>query len=98
PDGSTTWRPIVTTSSSLSEWTVDTYLGVVVGDTSIAAAAAADESAIGAARQESTATMVNDALARGAHAVIGVSLAVQPMGERILVTASGTAVTLRTAG
>ncbi|HEY5578437.1 MAG TPA: hypothetical protein VIL12_01970, partial [Acidimicrobiia bacterium] len=31
-EGRSTWRPIVTTASSLSQWDVDTYLGVVAGD------------------------------------------------------------------
>ena len=32
PAGRAVWRPIVTTSATLSEWEVDTYLGLVTGD------------------------------------------------------------------
>ena len=92
--GASTWRPIITTSPTLSEWDVDTYLGVVIGDT------ATDSDSItpadvAAAREESTRHMVDEALARGAHAVVGVTHTVQPIGQTILVTVTGTAVTLK---
>ena len=41
-------------------------------------------------------TMVREAVARGAHAVIGVNLDYTPVGDCLIVTATGTAVTLRT--
>jgi uncharacterized protein YbjQ (UPF0145 family) len=40
--------------------------------------------------------MVREAVARGAHAVIGVNLDYTPLGDYLIVTATGTAVTLRT--
>ena len=39
---------------------------------------------------------VREAVARGAHAVIGVNLDYTPLGDCLIVTATGTAVTLRT--
>lgn len=92
--GASIWRPIVTTSSTLSEWEVDTYLGVVVGDSALDAAAATAHT-VAESRELSTRRMMDEALARGAHAVVGVSHTVQPLGSEVLVTASGTAVTLK---
>jgi uncharacterized protein YbjQ (UPF0145 family) len=40
--------------------------------------------------------MVDDALARGAHAVIGVSVDLVEVARRVVVSAAGTAVTLKT--
>ncbi len=92
--GASTWRPIITTSPTLSEWDVDTYLGVVIGDTSTDADEVTAEG-VAAARETSTRHMVDEALARGAHAVVGVTYTVQPIGATVLVTATGTAVTLK---
>ena len=92
--GQATWRPIVTTASTLSEWEVDTYLGIVVGDTPVSAAAPMD-TAMALSRQQAIRLMVEEALARGAHAVIGVALSVNDLGSVPLATASGTAVTLK---
>ena len=49
PGGPGVWRPIVTTSATLSEWEVDTYLGLVTGDLAISADDL--EAALSAARQ-----------------------------------------------
>ena len=92
--GGSSWRPIVTTSPLLSEWDVDTYLGVVIGDSTLDVGSASG-AAVAEARTASTRRMVNEALARGAHAVVGVSFTVQTIGGEVLVTASGTAVTLK---
>ncbi|MGH9051964.1 MAG: heavy metal-binding domain-containing protein [Acidimicrobiia bacterium] len=107
-----TWRPIVTTTPLLSDWDVDTYLGVVAGETAIGAHAGKDftsgiRSLVGArsssyekdlARGRAVAlrSMVDEAVARGAHAVIGVEVGHTYLGTALLVTASGTAVTLKT--
>ncbi len=87
------WRPIVTTSETLAAWSVDVYLGVVVGDTLIPSVT--PESLAGA-RAVAEAAMINEATARGAHAVLGVTATVEQVGDQTLVTSSGTAVTLVT--
>ena len=63
-DGSTAWRPIVTTSSRLSGWLIETYLGVVVGDCSLSGAA----SELGSARAAALEQAIDEAMTRGAHA------------------------------
>ena len=107
--GTKIWRPIVTTTTSVPNWEIDTNLGMVTGES----ACALDEerlgillqSASGAAalrrelaedRRTAETSMVGDAVARGAHAVIGVKLDYTPVGDCLIVTATGTAVTLRT--
>ena len=107
--GTKIWRPIVTTTTAVPNWEIDTNLGMVTGES----ACAIDddrfgmllESASGAAalrrelaedRRIAEAAMVGDAVARGAHAVIGVKLDYTPVGDCLIVTATGTAVTLRT--
>ncbi len=39
--------------------------------------------------------IINDAMARGAHAVVGVTTTVAPVGSATVLTATGTAVTLK---
>ena len=92
--GQATWRPIVTTASALSEWEVDTYLGIVVGDSPVSTGAPMD-TAMALSRQHAIRVMVDEALSRGAHAVIGVQLGVADVGSIPLATATGTAVTLK---
>ncbi len=94
PAGRAVWRPIVTTSASLSEWEVDTYLGLVTGELAISADNL--EGSLRSARQDAVDRMVDDALARGAHAVIGVSVDLVEVARRVVVSAAGTAVTLKT--
>jgi len=109
-DGTKVWRPIVTTTTSVPNWEIDTNLGMVTGES--ACALSADrlgsllESQSGAEslrrelaadRQIAQEAMVREAVARGAHAVIGVNLDYTPLGDCLIVTATGTAVTLRTA-
>jgi uncharacterized protein YbjQ (UPF0145 family) len=94
PAGRAVWRPIVTTSASLSEWEVDTYLGLVTGELAISADNL--EGSLRSARQDAVDRMVDDALARGAHAVIGVSVDLVEVSRRVVVSAAGTAVTLKT--
>jgi uncharacterized protein YbjQ (UPF0145 family) len=111
-EGGATWRPIVATTPVLSDWEVDTYLGVVAGETVIGAHAGKDftsgiRSLVGArsssyekdlarGRAGAIRSMVDEAVARGAHGVIGVEVDYTYLGAALLVTASGTAVTLKT--
>ena len=107
--GTKIWRPIVTTTTAVPNWEIDTNLGMVTGES----ACAIDEERLGLLlesapggaslrrelaedRQAAEAAMVGDAVARGAHAVIGVKLDYTPVGDCLIVTATGTAVTLRT--
>jgi uncharacterized protein YbjQ (UPF0145 family) len=109
-DGTKVWRPIVTTTTAVPNWDIDTNLGMVTGESACSLDAgrmgALLESPGGAeslrrelALDRGTAqeAMVREAVARGAHAVIGVNLDYTPVGDCLIVTATGTAVTLRTA-
>ncbi|MDH3606763.1 MAG: YbjQ family protein [Acidimicrobiia bacterium] len=108
-DGTKVWRPIVTTTTSVPNWEIDTNLGMVTGES----ACALDANGLGAIiqseagkdsltktleqdRAAAQAAMVSEAVARGAHAVIGVKLDYTFLGECLIVTSTGTAVTLRT--
>jgi uncharacterized protein YbjQ (UPF0145 family) len=107
--GTKVWRPIVTTTTAVPNWEIDTNLGMVTGESACAidggGFAALLASAAGAAslhrelardRRAAESSMVREAVARGAHAVIGVKLDYTPVGDCLIVTATGTAVTLRT--
>ena len=93
-DGSLLWRPISTTADRLDHWEIATYLGIAsgqahtVGDRS-------NEDAMAQARRQAIRAMVADAVARGAHGVVGVVLSVSTDEPGAVVTASGTAVTLQ---
>lgn len=108
-DGTKIWRPIVTTTTTVPNWDIDTGLGMVTGESACAVESeglgAMVESRDGNAamrrilerdRAVATDAMVSEAVARGAHAVIGVKLDYTFLGECLIVTATGTAVTLRT--
>lgn len=95
--GPPTWRPVVTTTADFPDWQVDTFLGLVTGE---AAVADADDAgllgrALDEGRTVATQGMIDAAVARGAHAVVGAGVAYTPLGGRVVVTATGTAVTLR---
>ncbi len=92
-DGGLEWRSIVTTVDRLDRWQVDTYLGLASGQANTGAAGP-DSARRASGRREAVEHMIDDAVARGAHGVIGVrfSLAEGPTG--LIVTAVGTAVTL----
>lgn len=92
-DGEPAWRPIISTAESLSPWTIETYLGIVTGDASVEPAG--DIDGLAAARDAALDIAVADAVDRGGHAVTGVKFAVHEIGASTIVTASGTAVTLR---
>ena len=96
-EGRSNWRPIVTSGESVAGWDIDIYLGLVSGDVTIdpgSAQTVARE--VGTARESAVRRMLDEALARGAHAVVGVTFSIQDIAGTVLVTASGVAVTLRT--
>ena len=94
--GETVWRPIISTADTLSSWDIETYLGVVTGDAPIDAGDGVE--GLAAARDVALNIAVADAIARGGHAVTSVYFTVHHLGASAVVTASGTAVTLRSAG
>lgn len=97
-DGRATWRPVVATTQELANWDVHTYLGVVTAEVAVEAPGG-DLRQVGATlakgRQVGIEGLVDEAIERGAHAVIGVTMQYTPVGNRMLITMSGTAVTLR---
>lgn len=98
PDGRTTWRPVVTTTQELANWDVHTYLGVVTAEVAVEAPGG-DLRQVGATlakgRQVGLEGLVDEAVERGAHAVIGVTMQYTAIGTRMLITMSGTGVTLQ---
>lgn len=93
--GRSVWRPIITSTDSLAEWAVDTYLGLVAADVTVEGDDL--EAGLPTARRTGERRMVEEALRRGAHAVLGVTTGMSSAGNRTVVTVSGTAVTLKTA-
>ncbi len=95
--GPPTWRPVVTTTVDFPEWQVDTYLGMIAGEAAVDDPddAALLGRALDEGRAVATQGMVDAAVARGAHAVVGAAVDYTPIGGRVVVTATGTAVTLR---
>lgn len=97
-DGRAVWRPVVTTTEQLANWDVHTYLGVVTAEVAVEAPGG-DLRQVGATlargRQVGIEGLVDEAVERGAHAVVGVSMQYTPVGTRLLITMSGTAVTLQ---
>ncbi|MDF1594664.1 MAG: heavy metal-binding domain-containing protein [Acidimicrobiia bacterium] len=91
--GRSTWRPIVTTSPILSEWQIDTYLGVVAADVVLGSGPIEVEMPSG--RTATIRALVDEAMARGAHAIVGVSTTMASLGGSTVLTATGTAVTLK---
>lgn len=97
-DGTVMWRPIVTTTEQLDLWDIDRYLGVVTAEVAASVERIDDRdlgSVLTKAREMGIGGLVTEAIERGAHAVIGVSMSYTPVGSRLLVTTTGTAVTLR---
>lgn len=97
-DGRATWRPVVTTTQELANWDVHTYLGVVTAEVAVEAPGG-DLRQVGATlakgRQVGLEGLVEEAVERGAHAVIGVGMQYTSIGSRMLITMTGTAVTLQ---
>jgi uncharacterized protein YbjQ (UPF0145 family) len=98
PTGGMVWRPVVTTTPELANWDIDTYLGVVTAEVAMEAEHA-DHRELGdvlaRGRGVGVAGLVDEAIERGAHAVVGVTLQYTSLGRRLLLTMTGTAVTLR---
>lgn len=98
PDGRATWRPVVTTTQELANWDIHTYLGVVTAEVAVETPGT-DLRQVGATlakgRQVGIEGLVEEAVERGAHAIIGVEMRYTPLGNRLLITLTGTAVTLR---
>ncbi|MDJ0664375.1 MAG: heavy metal-binding domain-containing protein [Acidimicrobiia bacterium] len=97
-DGRAMWRPVVTTTEQLANWDVHTYLGVVTAEVAVEAPGG-DLRQVGATlakgRQVGIEGIVDEAVERGAHAVIGLTMQYTPVGTRMLITMTGTAVTLQ---
>jgi len=89
--GRSTWRPIITTTPQVGAWEIDTFLGIVAGDATLTDV----EHDLPVTRRRAIQSMVDQALSRGAHAVVGVRTEIQEIGGIILVGALGTAVTLK---
>ncbi|NIP93713.1 MAG: YbjQ family protein, partial [Akkermansiaceae bacterium] len=86
-DGTKVWRPIVTTTTTVPNWEIDTNLGMVTGEAACAVEAEGLGALVGSAdgndairkilerdRAIAQEAMVREAVARGAHAVIGADL------------------------
>ncbi len=87
----------MTSGESVAGWDIDIYLGLVSGDISIdpvSTEAVAAEVSI--AREGAVRRMLDEGLARGAHAIVGVTFSIEDVAGMVLVGASGVAVTLRT--
>lgn len=99
--GSAMWRPVVATTEDLAIWDVRTYLGIVTAEVAVEAHGG-DFKQLGTtltrAREMGTEGLVEEAIARGAHAVIGVDMTYTAIGGRLLITVTGTAVTLKEKG
>jgi len=99
--GAAMWRPVVATTEDLAVWDVRTYLGIVTAEVAVEAHGG-DFKQLGAtltrAREMGTEGLVEEAIARGAHAVIGVDMSYTAIGGRLLITVTGTAVTLKEKG
>ncbi len=101
---------IITTTPTLQGRHVQEYLGIVTGEAILGAnivkdifagirdivggRAGAYEESLRTAREEALREMANEAGARGADAVIAVDLDYEVLGGMLMVSASGTAVTL----
>jgi uncharacterized protein YbjQ (UPF0145 family) len=99
--GAAMWRPVVATTAELANWDIRTYLGIVTAEVAVEAHGG-DFKQLGAtltrAREMGTEGLVEDAIARGAHAVVGVNMTYTAIGGRLLITVTGTAVTLKEKG
>ena len=105
---------IVTTTPAVDGRTVTDYLGVVTGDVIIGAnifrdvfagirdivggRSGAYESALASARETALSEMQDRATALGGNAVVGVDLDYEVINNMLMVSASGTAVTIAEAG
>ena len=99
--GAAMWRPVVATTEDLAVWDVRTYLGIVTAEVAVEAHGG-DFKQLGTtltrAREMGVEGLVEEAIARGAHAVVGVDMTYTAIGGRLLITVTGTAVTLKEKG
>ncbi|NND03180.1 MAG: heavy metal-binding domain-containing protein [Acidimicrobiia bacterium] len=99
--GTAVWRPVVATTEDLAVWDVRTYLGIVTAEVAVEAHGG-DFKQLGTtltrAREMGVEGLVEEAIARGAHAVVGVDMTYTAIGGRLLITVTGTAVTLKEKG
>jgi uncharacterized protein YbjQ (UPF0145 family) len=95
-DGTLEWRPIVATAGKLDRWQIATYLGIAAGQAVVGAEPAPD--ALARARSLAIERLVEDALGRGAHGVVGVGVTFTDSAAGTIVQAMGTAVTLANIG
>ena len=102
---------IVTTTPSIDGKTISAYHGVVVGEAILGANVFRDifagitdiiggrsgayEQELGKAREMALAELEERAAAKGANAVVGVDLDYEVINNMLMVSASGTAVTVR---
>ena len=93
-DNELEWRSIVTTIDRLDRWEVDTYLGLASGQANTGPTSP-DTVHRAWARREAVEHMIEDAVGRGAHGVIGVRFSLEEGPSGLIITALGTAVTLR---
>ncbi len=91
-EGVETWRMIVTNLPTVSGYDIDEFLGLAVADSMVASH---DVEAVAIGRRAAIDALTEDGVLRGAHAIVAVAHAIQPVGDQILVTVSGTAVTLK---
>jgi uncharacterized protein YbjQ (UPF0145 family) len=91
------WRPVVSTTDDLPQWDIDTYLGIVTAEVAVEAKGGDYQqlgSILAKGRSVGMDGLVEEAIERGAHGIVGVSMAYTPIGSRLLITITGTAVTL----
>jgi uncharacterized protein YbjQ (UPF0145 family) len=106
--GNTVWRPIVTTTDRVPNWEIESTLGLVTGeatlgiDSNAAGRILAEpggrrnlEQRVHLDRTAAQQAMIEEAVARGAHAIVGVTAGYTPIGDVLMITCTGTAVTLR---
>ncbi len=90
--GVETWRMIITNLPTVAGYDIDEFLGLAVADSLIVSH---DVEAVASGRRAAIDALTEDGVLRGAHAIVAVTHAVQAMGNQMLVTVSGTAVTLK---
>lgn len=91
------WRPVVTTTGDLPKWDVHTYLGIVAGEAAVGGVGDHDDlgDALEEARRRALDNLIEEAVNRGAHAVVGVRVSYTPAEGLVIVSAIGTAATLQ---
>ncbi len=91
-EGVETWRMIITNLPTVAGYEIDEFLGLAVADSLVASH---DVHAVAGGRRAAIDALTEDGVLRGAHAIVAVTHAVQPIDHQMLVTVSGTAVTLK---